>query len=140
MGVKRIDPDRAKELLDGGQGFTYIDVRTQDEFHSGHVPGAKNVPFLVRGPGGAGLKPNEQFLDTMQGAFERDAKIILGCKKGGRSGQASQLLAQEGFTNIHDMRGGYVGETDPFENILFPGWQARGFPTTTDSSAEDVLV
>ena len=139
MGVKRIDPDRAKELLDQDLSFTYIDVRTESEFDEGHIPGAKNVPFFVRGPGGAGLLLNEDFLSSMQSHFSNDAKLIIGCMKGGRSKKACQLLAAEGYTSLHDMRGGYLGETDPFGNILYPGWTARGYPTTTGCAKEDRL-
>ena len=138
MGVKRIDPERAKELLEN-PNFTYIDVRTEGEFETGHVPGAKNAPFMVRGPGGAGLRDNEHFIETMRSHFEHDSKLIIGCLKGGRSGRASQLLAAGGFTNVHDMRGGYVGETDPFGNVTFPGWAARGFPTIDSKQPGDIL-
>jgi len=43
MEVKRISPIEAKALLDSGQGYTYVDVRTIEEFARGHVSGAKNI-------------------------------------------------------------------------------------------------
>ena len=140
MGVKRIDPERAKELLEQSSGYTFVDVRTEREFDDGHVPGAKNAPFFVRGPRGAGLEENAQFVDIIRDNFGLDAKLIIGCQKGGRSNKACQVLAAEGYTNLHDMRGGFVGETDPFGKVLFPGWINRGYPSTTDSTKSDFLA
>jgi len=51
-------------------------------------------------------------------------------QKGGRSQKAAQLLSEAGFSNLHDMRGGYHGETDVLGNITFPGWASRNLPTT----------
>ena len=39
MGIKRIDAERAKELLEHDGEFLYVDVRTPDEYQRGHVPG-----------------------------------------------------------------------------------------------------
>ncbi len=136
MGVKRIDPERARELLDSGSTYTYVDVRTTAEFGEGHVPEAKNIPVMVRGLDGIGIHINADFVDVMESRFRKSDKIILGCRKGGRSQKAADLLSTAGFTNLYDMRGGLVGETDPFGNVLFPGWQTRGLPVTTEAEAE----
>ena len=130
MGAKRIDPERAKELLETGD-YVYLDVRTPDEFKEGHVPQAQNIPFMVRGPGNAGIWPNDSFLEDVKATFQPETRLILGCQKGGRSQQAAGMLVESGYTNVFDMRGGYVGETDLFGNVTFPGWCAKGFPTTS---------
>ncbi|MCA8963075.1 MAG: rhodanese-like domain-containing protein [Planctomycetes bacterium] len=137
MGVKRIDPERAQELLESSQSFTYVDVRTPNEFDEGHVPTAKNVPVMLRGKDGIGIHMNQTFVSDMESRFRKSDKIILGCRKGGRSMKAADLLSEAGFTNLYDMRGGLVGETDPFGNILFPGWQTRGLPVTRDARKDD---
>ncbi|MFN0057233.1 MAG: rhodanese-like domain-containing protein [Planctomycetota bacterium] len=131
MTVKRIDPDRAHELLDSSQGFVYVDVRTESEFQECHIPDSKNVPYMVRGPGGIGLQLNRDFVQTMSNQFDLGDKLILGCAKGGRSTRASEQLAEAGFRNIYDMRGGIIGETDPFGNVTFAGWGSRGLPTVS---------
>ncbi len=131
MGIKRIDAEQAKELLEDDGEFIYVDVRTPDEYQRGHVPGAKNVPYMVRGHSGAGLQVNNNFVAMMQQEFTPEAKLILGCQKGGRSIRACRLLVEEGYTNLHHMRGGFVGETDPLGKVTFPGWTTRGFPVTT---------
>ncbi len=139
MTIKRIDPDRAKELLESDQQYVYLDVRLKEEFQEGHVPSAKNLPVMVRGPGGVGLHINEKFVKTAEKHFGKRDKIIIGCKKGGRSQKASQLLVSHGFTSIYDMRGGFVGETDPFGKVTFPGWSTRGLPISTNVSSGDIL-
>ena len=131
MSVKRIDPDRAHELLESEQGFVYVDVRTESEFEECHIPEAKNVPYMVRGPGGIGLSLNRNFIQDVSGRFDQGDKLIIGCAKGGRSMKASEMLAEAGFRNIYDMRGGIIGETDPFGNVTFPGWSSRGLPTVS---------
>ena len=46
MDVKRIDPEEARVLLDSEQGYTYLDVRTEEEFAAGHVPAAVNITVV----------------------------------------------------------------------------------------------
>ena len=132
MEVKRIDPEEARELLESGEGYTYLDVRSREEFASGHVPGAVNVPLMNRHPSGTGMVPNAEFLEEAQRKFDKEDKIICACLRGGRSVRATHILMTEGFTNIVDMRGGYDGEVDAAGNVTLPGWARRGFPTTTD--------
>ncbi len=130
MGVKRIDPDRANELLNSDQDYVYIDVRMPEEFSQGHVPNARNIPVMIRGDGGVGIRMNPEFVDSVCAEVQSDCRIILGCQKGGRSQKAADLLTAVGFTNLHDMRGGFIGETDVLGNVTFPGWSSRGLPTT----------
>ena len=137
MEVKRITPDEAKTLLDSGQGHVYLDVRTVEEFDAGHVTGAKNIPFLESDPMRGGMAPNPQFVAIVEQNFPKDAKLICGCQRGGRSFKATEALLAAGFTSVVDMRGGYGGEMDPSGRMAFPGWAPRGLPTSTQSSQED---
>ena len=137
MEAKRISPDEAKALLDSGDGYTYLDVRTEQEFASGHVRGAKNIPFLDRDPVRGGMAVNSLFTEQAEKNFGKDAKLICGCQKGGRSLKAVETLLAAGFQNVVDMRGGYGGETDISGVLTFPGWAPRGLPTSTDSAPED---
>lgn len=130
MGVKRIDAERAAELMSTDQGYVFIDVRMEHEYAQGHVPNAQNIPVMVKGRGGVGIELNRAFVQSVTSQFPSDARIILGCQKGGRSNKAAELLSDAGYTNLHDMRGGLVGETDPLGNITFPGWTSRGLPIT----------
>ena len=132
MSVQRIDPEEARALLDSGDGYTYIDVRTEEEYSGGHVPSAVNIPILRRRPDGSGMAPNPDFLAQVEEKFPTDAKLIVGCQRGGRSLKACELLIQSAYTNVVDMRGGYDGELDPAGNLTFPGWARRGLPTSAE--------
>lgn len=123
--IKRISPKEASEKL--AEGFAYVDVRTVEEFAAGHPAGAVNVPFMHAG--GGGMTPNPDFVRVMSAAFPRDAKIICGCKAGGRSIRAAQTLASEGFTNVMDQRAGWDGARSPFGQLAEPGWSRVGLPT-----------
>ena len=130
MGVKRIDAERAAELLEAGQGYVFIDVRMEHEFAQGHVPNAENIPVMIKGPGGVGIQMNPVFVERVSETHAPESRIILGCQKGGRSNKAAELLSEAGYTNLHDMRGGLIGETDPLGNVTFPGWTGRGLPVS----------
>jgi hypothetical protein len=53
--IPQLDAPAAQQLLAGGGGaWTYLDVRTQEEFAEGRAPGALNVPFMLRWGRGRG--------------------------------------------------------------------------------------
>ncbi len=120
----RISPQEASAKL--ADGWTYVDVRTTQEFEAGHPSGAVNVPLMHAGPGG--MTPNPDFLRVMNGAFAKDAKIVVGCKAGSRSLRAAQALAADGFTQILDQRAGWDGARDSFGQVAEPGWSRVGLP------------
>jgi rhodanese-related sulfurtransferase len=136
MEVRRITPEQAKELLEFNGGYVYLDVRTVPEFQAGHVPGAKNVPVVEPDAFGH-MQFNPHFIEIAEANFGKDAKLISGCQKGGRSIKAAELLLAAGFTNVLDMRGGFGGETDDLGRLTYPGWAPRGFPTSRESASED---
>lgn len=133
--LKRIEPEEVLELLDSDSGYIYLDVRSPEEYQSGHVPGSLNIPLLERNPSGVGMVPNPAFLDQVDKTFEKDAKLIVGCQRGARSVKAAQLLLDNGFENVLDMRGGFDGEVDPTGDVTYPGWARRGLPTTGSGGA-----
>ena len=137
MDVKRITPEETKSLLDSGDGYVYLDVRTVNEFNAGHVPGAKNIPFLDMDPMRGGMAPNPQFVEIVERNFPKDAKLICGCQRGQRSLNAAEVLLAAGFTSVVDMRGGYGGEMDHCGCMVVPGWEPRGLPTSAESKPEE---
>ena len=132
MDIRRIDPEEARQLLDSQEGYTYLDVRSEEEFAQGHVPGAVNIPVATSNPLGAGLVANPDFNRQVAEQLDKDSKIITACLRGGRSLKASMMLTAEGYTGIVDMLGGYDAELDAFGNVVVEGWARRGFPTTTE--------
>jgi len=134
MTYETTNPPGAKKLLDGGEGWIYVDVRSPEEFEAGHVPGARNVPIATRGAAG-GMEPNPGFLAAMKKAFPPDSKLVLGCAAGGRSMRACEMLVAEGYRSLVNMHGGFSGARDPLGRVVEPGWSACGFPTESGRAA-----
>lgn len=126
--VNRVSPHEAKKLIDE-EGYIYLDVRSEPEYNAGHPSGAHNIPLMHAGP--AGMQPNIEFLDIVQGLYSKDAKIILGCRSGQRSLRAAELMLSAGFTNIVEQRAGFDGSRDSFGGITEAGWGAVGLPSET---------
>src|SRR5580700_252320 len=111
--IPRISPREASEKI--AAGWVYVDVRTTEEFEAGHPAGALNVPLAHGGPGA--MVPNPDFLPALKGVFALDAKIVVGCKSGGRSLRAAQALVAEGFTHVADQRAGWDGARSAFGQV-----------------------
>ena len=123
----RISPAEAHAKM--GEGYTYVDVRTEAEFEAGHPDGAVNVPFMLQGS--AGMAPNPEFLDAMRGSFPKDSKLVLGCKAGNRSAKARAALLEAGYADVLDQRAGWEGPRDAFGQVTEAGWSKVGLPTST---------
>ncbi len=122
--VKRVTPAEAAQLMN--DGWTYLDVRSIPEFEEAHPAGAANIPLLHAQAGR--LVPNPDFQGVVEANFDRDAKLVVGCKAGGRSAQAVGLLSALGFQNLIDVRGGFGGERDALGRQVVPGWIEAGLP------------
>lgn len=91
-GIEPLTSERLAEIIASNDGNTYlVDVRTEEEYNSGAIPSAINIPFDVI----ADNLPTE----------DRSARIIVYCRSGNRSGIASDTLAGLGFTNVLDFGG-----------------------------------
>jgi len=130
MPLERISPEEALRLMQE-KGYVYVDVRSVPEFEAGHPTGAYNVPLMHMGAGG--MQPNPQFLDAMKASFADDAKLVLGCRSGGRSKRAADMLIAQGFTRVVDQRAGFEGATDPFGKMAEPGWRPQQLPIATQA-------
>lgn len=87
FGNAGLTADAAKELVK--QGALLLDVRTQAEFASGHVSGAKNIPV-------------QELSTRMKELPKKDKSIVVYCRSGGRSASASSMLRQAGY-EVHDL-------------------------------------
>jgi len=130
--VKRVTPIEADALLK--DGWIYLDVRSIPEFEGGHPAGAANVP-LLHAMGGR-MAPNPAFQAVVEGNFAKDAKIVVGCKVGGRSLQAAALLEAAGYTSVVDMRGGFAGERDNLGRVTCAGWAESGLPVEASAPSD----
>lgn len=113
--LNRISPTEAHGKMIN-EGFIYVDVRSSDEFCEGRPAGSINVPL------------DDQFVTAMEAKFEKHARIIVGCKAGGRSLRAAQALIAAGFSNVIDQRAGFDGARGPFGEVTEPGWARVGLP------------
>src|SRR4051794_20283928 len=121
--VPRISPAEAHAKMKD-ESFTYVDVRTEEEFVAGHPAGAINMPI-----------ENPDFVSAMTAAFAKDAPLIVGCKMGGRSARAAALLTQAGFTRVLDQRAGWDGTKGSFGEVVEAGWSRVSLPTETGPAA-----
>lgn len=74
-----------------------IDVRSQGEFQSGKIKGARNIDIMGSG-----------FVNQIQN-LPKDKKYYLYCRSGNRSGQACSLMAKNGFENVNNLADGIMG-------------------------------
>ena len=129
--MRIVSPTEAKKLMD--EGYTYVDVRTPEEFDLCHPARAINVPLMLATP--RGRAPNGDFLPLMRRLFPLEAKIVVGCATGIRSRRAAEMLAGEGFFDIADQHGGMDGARGPFGQMQERGWSAVGLPTASGPDA-----
>ncbi|KAH8508226.1 hypothetical protein H0E87_010371 [Populus deltoides] len=81
--VFTVDVKATKGLLESG--YTYLDVRTVEEYNKGHVDGEKifNIPYMFNTPEGRVKNPN--FLKEVSGVCKEEDKLLVGCQSGVRS-------------------------------------------------------
>ena len=83
------------EFKAGMKKAQVIDVREKNEFDSGHILGARNIPFTV--------------LTNSFSAFRKDQPIYLYDTRKSLSIRAANKLRKEGFTNVYILKEGYEG-------------------------------
>jgi rhodanese-related sulfurtransferase len=100
---ERIGPDEARKLIATPGQAQVLDLRPQDDFGEGHIPGASNVD------------PDE--LDIVIGDLSREEPVIVVCQEGKRSAEVAERLRNEGFDSA-SIKGGmssWVGEKLPVQ-------------------------
>lgn len=90
--INVINAETAYELMQTEEVIV-LDVRTTDEFNSGHIENAINLDV-------SNIK--NEMLDVLP---DKDAKILIYCRSGNRSYQAALKLDKLGYTNIYDFGG-----------------------------------
>ncbi len=98
----QIDQEKAKAMMTVDDGHVIVDVRWQDEYDAGHIPGA----ILI---------PNESITAAQPEALpDKEQIILIYCRSGNRSKQAAQKLADMGYTNVYEF-GGIIDWTGEIE-------------------------
>ncbi len=126
--IPQTSPADAKRLLDAKSGYIYLDVRTVPEFNQGHAPGALNIPIAEMNPAIGRMEMNQRFVDVVQAHIPSTTPIIVGCGHGQRSQTAAEILVESGYKKVHNLAGGFHGETLPSGEVTEDGWCTSGFP------------
>ena len=98
---RQVNMDEAITMMEEESGYISLDVRTPEEFAENHIPGAINVANETIGT------------DEIPELPDKDQLILVYCRSGNRSKQASEKLVALGYTNIVEFGGinDWPGET-----------------------------
>ena len=88
-----ITAEEAKQIMDSEEGYIILDVRTQEEYDEGHIPGAILIPNTE-----IEARAEEELPD-------KDQLILVYCRSGRRSKIAAEVLVELGYTNIKEFGG-----------------------------------
>ena len=102
LGYRQISMDKAVKMMKDEKNYIILDVRRPDEYAEGHIPGAINVPNEEIGTAEIPELPDKSQL------------ILVYCRRGRRSKEASEKLVKLGYTNIVEFGGiqDYEGEIE----------------------------
>lgn len=106
--ITDIDPKTFSEKITATPNAQIIDVRTPQEFASGHLDNAVNIDWL-----------GDNFVANVE-KLNKTKPVFVYCKTSNRSPQAAKKLEELGFTTIYNMQGGLLK------------WDAEGFSKPTD--------
>ena len=88
-----IAAEEAKQIMDTEEGYVILDVRTQEEYDQGHIPGAIVIS-------------HEEIAEKAEKVLtDKDQLILVYCRSGRRSKIAAEALVELGYTNIKEFGG-----------------------------------
>lgn len=93
--------DEAKTMVDSGE-YYILDVRTQEEYDAGHIAGSV-------------LIPHTELSDRLD-EVPTEMPVLVYCKSGKRGDAASQILVDNGYSEVYNMQGGIID------------WEKAGYP------------
>ena len=93
IGYQRISAAEALVMMDSYDELIILDVRTEEEFSEGHIPGAILIPDYELAERAEAELPN------------KDQLILVYCRSGRRSKAAAEMLVGMGYTNVKDFGG-----------------------------------
>ena len=92
-GYMCITPQEAKKIMDTQEGYVILDTRTEEEYETGHIPGAIVIS-------------HEQIKEKAEQVLtDKDQLILVYCRSGRRSKLAAQDLVHLGYTNVKEFGG-----------------------------------
>ena len=93
MTYWQVTPQEALDMMAREQGYIILDVRTQEEYDAGHIPGAIVIPNETIGT---------EEIDRLP---DKNQLILVYCRSGNRSKQAADKLVRLGYTNVVEFGG-----------------------------------
>ncbi len=98
---RQVSTEEAIAIMEKESGYVILDVRTAEEFQEKHIPNAINIPNETIGR------------DEIKELPDKDQLILVYCRSGNRSKQASEKLVKLGYTNIVEFGGinSWTGDT-----------------------------
>ena len=100
--ITQLSAPALKSMIDGGQPFEFVDVRTREERAIASIEGAHLL--------------DEAYHRHLL-ALDRDAPLVFHCHHGIRSQAAAEYFLQQGFRNLYDLQGGI----DAWSQLINPG-------------------
>lgn len=104
--ITNVTADEVYKMLSSNKDYFILDVRSKEEFDSGHIEGAYLIPVSE--------------LENRLTELPQDKPIIVYCRSGSRSTSAANILLGKGFKEIFNMTGGITE------------WQSKGFPVIVE--------
>jgi len=102
FGIKEVDVDTLQSYFDEGKKIRLLDVRGIAEMAQGMIPNAEKLPLHT--------------LPARLNEIDTDEVTVLYCRSGARSAQGVGFMAQQGFENVFNLRGGIIA------------WAQKGMP------------
>ena len=98
---RQVSSEEAAAMMEEETDYIILDVRTQEEYETAHIPGAICIPNETIGT------------EDIPELPDKDQLILVYCRSGNRSKQASEKLTNQGYTNIVEFGGinSWTGET-----------------------------
>lgn len=93
LNYTKITANEAKEMMNGNNAVTILDVRTEEEYKTGHIKGAILIP------------DTEITNKAKELLTNKSATIMVYCRSGRRSANAAAKLIELGYTNVYDFGG-----------------------------------
>ena len=88
-----ITAEEARQIMDSEEGYVILDVRTQEEYDQGHIPGAIVIS-------------HEEIMENAEEVLtDKEQLILVYCRSGRRSKIAAEALVELGYTNIKEFGG-----------------------------------
>jgi rhodanese-related sulfurtransferase len=100
--ITNVTANEVYKMISSNKDYFILDVRSKEEFDSGHIDGAYLIPVSE--------------LENRLAELPQNKPIIVYCRSGNRSTSAANILLEKGFKEIFNMTGGITE------------WQNEGFP------------